>query len=255
VHQYNPVVHHGVTSSLPNVDDSAWVSPGFWKTGESQPVLPRSLTTFTAACKIMVSERQQARFLLVETWNEWHEGTQIESGQEVDPRPWGYAPGGHDYGDTFLDALPAAAGGKLRWSSANGRLVVPVLLTARELVWEPEVTAEGSSECRIPAEDIRVGRQIVAPAAGSLTIAVRARSVAVNPSRWPQWPEALIYVDQKLAGRRATGPVSSLLAPVSADVGPGVHTVEIGMDILEGAAWSLFISSIDLQWTGPPVSP
>jgi hypothetical protein len=255
VHRYNPVVHHGSTSSLPNVDDSAWVSPGFWAIGQSQPVLSRSLAAFASACEAMVSERQRARFLLVETWNEWHEGTQIESGQEVDPRTLSYRPAGYDYGNTFLDALPAAAGGKLRWSSANGRPVVPVLLTARDLVWESQVTAEGNSECRIPGEDVRVGRQIVAPDAGVLTIATRARSVAVISSRVARWPEVLIYVDQMLVGRRTVGPLSSLLAKVSVALPRGVHTVEIGVDVPDGTVWNLILTSLDLQWAGLQVSP
>jgi len=255
VHQYNPVVYHGVTNSLPNVDDSAWVSPGFWKVGDSQPALPRSLAAFTSACNAVVSDRQRVRFILVETWNEWHEGTQIESGQQVDPNPLGYRPDGYDYGTTFIDTLATAAGGRLHWSSANGRPVVPTLLTARKLVWEPQVVAEGSSECRIPGEDIRVGRQVMVPDAGSLTIAVRARASVVNPPRIVKWPEALIYVDQVLAGRRTVSSTSSLLATASAAVRPGVHTVEIGMDILDGVAWNLIVTSMGLQLTRQQVTP
>ncbi len=255
VHQYNPVIYHGATNSLPKVDDSAWVSPGFWKVGEDQPLLPRSLAAFTSACNAAVSDRQRVRFILVETWNEWHEGTQIESGQEVDSRGPSYWPGGYDYGDNFIDAVATAAGGKLHWSSANGRPVVPVLLTAGQLIWEPSVVAEGTSECRIPAEDIRVGRQVMTPEAGALGITVRARSTVVTASRSAKWPEALIYVDHVLVGRRAVSSSSSLLEKVSVDVRKGLHTVEIAMDVLDGAVRSLIVTSMDLQWKQQPASP
>jgi hypothetical protein len=56
------------------------VSPGFWRKGEAAPQLARSVSAFDAAVKAMKASGDQ--FELVTTWNEWIEGTAIESAQE-----------------------------------------------------------------------------------------------------------------------------------------------------------------------------
>jgi Glycosyl hydrolase family 99 len=60
---------------------SAFVSPGFWKYDESVRLPPANATVFENA----VSKLKQAQvtWKLVETWNEWGEGTGIEPAQQI----------------------------------------------------------------------------------------------------------------------------------------------------------------------------
>ena len=60
---------------------SAFVSPGFWKSDESIRLPPANATVFENA----VSKLKQAQvtWKLVETWNEWGEGTGIEPAQQI----------------------------------------------------------------------------------------------------------------------------------------------------------------------------
>ncbi len=73
-HEYAPANRTAVTPW------SYAVSPGFWKTGESAPRLTRSVSAFDAAVASMTASK--AQFELVTTWNEWIEGTSVESAQE-----------------------------------------------------------------------------------------------------------------------------------------------------------------------------
>jgi hypothetical protein len=73
---------------------SFYVSAGFWKY-EEQPRLTRSLAEFETAVAAMKGSR--AKWLLVETWNEFHEGTQVEPAQEII----------HDHAGTFVPAAPS----------------------------------------------------------------------------------------------------------------------------------------------------
>jgi hypothetical protein len=209
--------------------------------------MPRSLAAFTAACQEAVSCREQFRFFLVETWNEWHEGTQIESGQEIDPDPTGYRPAGYDYGNDFIDVVAQAAAQTRGWSSAVHRPTVPVLLGANDLIWEPGVVAEGPSECRIPAENVRVGRQVLVPADGTLTLYIRARARGDNLPRTWEWPAILIYLDHTLVARGKVPSSSSLLLKATTEAKKGRHTLEIGMDVVDAAAWSLILTSLDVR--------
>ncbi len=190
--------------------------------------------------------------MLIETWNEWHEGTQIEPGQAIDPNPAGYKPSGPDYGYEYIDAITPAAREQPLWASAGACPVVPVVLRADALIWEPAVVAEKNSECRIPAENVRVGRQVFVPASGTLTLTLRARASVANQPQQPEWPEALVYVDHEIVARlKVSSSSSSLALKKTAEAQRGVHTVEIGMDILDGRAWSLIVASLELQLTAP----
>ena len=87
-HQYGPAVaasSHGRFSFA--------ISPGFWKVGESQR-LDRDLTRWRQNIRDMIASG--ATFQLITTFNEWGEGTAVESAQE-----WASASG---YG-AYLDAL------------------------------------------------------------------------------------------------------------------------------------------------------
>jgi hypothetical protein len=77
--------------------DSFSISPGFWHSGEARPRLPRDLGRFRNDVRRMAASR--ARWQLVTTFNEWGEGTAVESAREWE------SPSG--YGD-YLDALHAA---------------------------------------------------------------------------------------------------------------------------------------------------
>jgi glycosyl hydrolase family 99 len=92
-HQYAPAVAEDNQAPY-----SYTVSPGFYKYGEAVR-LPRSLPTFTQSVKNMVASK--AQFQLVTTFNEWGEGTSVESATE-----WATT-GGHG---TYLDALHGVLG-------------------------------------------------------------------------------------------------------------------------------------------------
>ncbi|HEY3345570.1 MAG TPA: hypothetical protein VGJ97_11620 [Anaerolineaceae bacterium] len=88
-HQYDPAVASDQQGAL-----STTISPGFWLMGN--PVrLARSLTQWNADVRAMVAATQ-VKFQLITTFNEWGEGTAVESAQE-----WA-SPSG--YGQ-YLDAL------------------------------------------------------------------------------------------------------------------------------------------------------
>ncbi|HSB02550.1 MAG TPA: DNRLRE domain-containing protein [Anaerolineales bacterium] len=87
-HQYSPAVAADSQQGY-----SYAISPGFWKKGSSV-VLARNLTRWGQNVKDMVASG--APFQLVTTFNEWGEGTAVESAQE-----WASSSG---YG-AYLDAL------------------------------------------------------------------------------------------------------------------------------------------------------
>lgn len=76
------------------------ISPGFFKATEAAPRLPRDPSAWGAAVKDMVASR--ARFQLVTTFNEWGEGTAVESA-----RQWQTASGYGAYLDALHNLLPA----------------------------------------------------------------------------------------------------------------------------------------------------
>lgn len=88
-HQYAP--------SSPTKDQKGYsftISPGFWKKGEPSARLARDLSVWESSIKAMVASG--ATWQLVTTFNEWGEGTAVESAQEW-ASPSGYG--------SFLDVL------------------------------------------------------------------------------------------------------------------------------------------------------
>lgn len=83
-HQYGPAERTDQQGS-----HSFTISPGFWKANEATPRLPRDLTAWKTAIQEMVASG--AHWQLISTWNEWGEGTAIESATE--------------WGASYLDAL------------------------------------------------------------------------------------------------------------------------------------------------------
>ena len=83
---------------------SGFVSPGFWKLwkGDYPPVLKRDPADFKRALKELVNSNVQIK--TIQTWNEWHEGTQIEPGQKVVSIGGRYYPL-ESYGSLYVDML------------------------------------------------------------------------------------------------------------------------------------------------------
>ncbi len=100
-HQYAPALRFDVHAPY-----SAFVSPGFWLDDGSLPRLPRDLTAFSAAVQSLVFSN--VTWKLLETWNEWGEGTAVEPGQQVILDTAGREvidPNGVPFGNTYVDVL------------------------------------------------------------------------------------------------------------------------------------------------------
>jgi hypothetical protein len=74
-HQYSPAVATDRQSGY-----SYAISPGFWKKGEPTPRLVRNLVTWNSSVQSMVTAGDP--WQLVTTFNEWGEGTSVESAVE-----------------------------------------------------------------------------------------------------------------------------------------------------------------------------
>ena len=85
-----------------------YASPGYWIYNESAPRLSRNPTEFANALRSL--RESNVHFALIETWNDWNEGTQIEPGIDLLT--------GEGYGDLYVNLtrqimkenLDAAAG-------------------------------------------------------------------------------------------------------------------------------------------------
>ena len=93
-HHYEPATP--VYSAAP---DSVMISPGFDSRQEGAPRLARDLGRWKQDIAAMVASN--AEWQLVETFNEWAEGTAVESAQE-----WATPSGYGAYLDALHDALP-----------------------------------------------------------------------------------------------------------------------------------------------------
>jgi acid phosphatase type 7 len=83
----------------------SYVSPGFWKDGQSVR-LPRDLGAFETAVKSMVAS--SSTWKLTQTWNEWGEGTSVEPGEQVIQTTTGDAivdPSGQPFKNAYIDIL------------------------------------------------------------------------------------------------------------------------------------------------------
>jgi phosphoesterase family protein/glycosyl hydrolase family 99 len=76
-HQYGPA---SATADMSPY--SYTISPGFWKKGESSPRLTRDMGRWTN--QVAQMSASNARFQLITTFNEWGEGTAVESASEWD---------------------------------------------------------------------------------------------------------------------------------------------------------------------------
>ena len=83
--------------------DSFTISPGFWLAGKSQPRLVRDLDTWNTAIQAMIASG--SNFQLITTFNEWGEGSAVESAQE-----WESTSGHGSYLDALhYDGVPPSA--------------------------------------------------------------------------------------------------------------------------------------------------
>ena len=105
-HQYAPAAAGGERERR----HSYTISPGFWKSDEIAPRLVRNLARWRADIRAM--RRSHAQFELVTTFNEWGEGTAVESA-------WQWRSPSH-YG-LYLDALHDVLAPKHRSAGGNWR--------------------------------------------------------------------------------------------------------------------------------------
>jgi hypothetical protein len=144
-HQYSPAVAE--SSHLPY---SYSISPGFFKADEPAPRLARGVARFRQSALRMA--RSRARFQLITTFNEWGEGTAVESAREWSSRS-GFgryldalraipnrlpAPGGPQPGPT-----PTTGGAAAPGAPGSGRPAPPAPSTAGPAV----VAAVGDIAC------------------------------------------------------------------------------------------------------------
>jgi len=81
---------------------SAYVSPGFWKYDDA-PIRERDSSAF--ARDLMRLRFATATFLLIETWNNWQEGNQIEPAYQVVDRGGRFVQASLSYGTTYIDLV------------------------------------------------------------------------------------------------------------------------------------------------------
>jgi len=250
VHSYHPIVYQGYTNTLPNVDDSAWISPGFWGYGNS-PVLERSLSEFASAWDNIIENNASYRFVLIETWNEWHEGTQIEPGQEIIPDPQGFKPKlDGDYGYTFIDTVAPSAVNNLHWTSAGHRESVPVRLEAEEMIWDDDskVLKESPTECRITEPDIRIGSSIFLPNSSDVIFIVRAKAVIKKTGRYLGQPELTLYLDDTGISQWEIESLSYEDYSITVPIPKGIHKVELAMtDESAGSGCDILVDFTDVN--------
>ncbi len=79
---------------------SVTISPGFWKAGEKEPRLSRDLKSWQKNVARMV--RSGVPFHLITTFNEWGEGTGIESAEGFESKS-----GNGDYADILRSTKPS----------------------------------------------------------------------------------------------------------------------------------------------------
>lgn len=98
------------------------ISPGFWRIDEAAPRLERDLARFSQGIRNMIASQEP--WQLITTFNEWGEGTSVESANE-----WGedYLTALHNDGQVptavtlhAIHAVKTRAGVQLRWRTTSG---------------------------------------------------------------------------------------------------------------------------------------
>jgi hypothetical protein len=117
-HEYAPANRSGNYSTY-----SSFISPGFWKIGSSVQ-LTRNLTEFDAAAATMAAAN--TKWKLVQTWNEWGEGTSVEPGVQVQQTTSGtasLATNGAPFEDKYIQVLSQRLPALQAGTGANGAQV------------------------------------------------------------------------------------------------------------------------------------
>jgi hypothetical protein len=211
------------------------------------------LSEFQSAWNNIVANRDSYRFIFIETWNEWHEGTQIEPGQEIVPDPSGYYSAGYDYGYDFIDVIWPAAINELHWKSSGHRAVAPVRLEAETMIWEEGALAESPSKCKIPEGDIRIGSSIFVPHSNEVTFTVRSRANQIGRSRIR--PELVLYLDDVPSAQWEVQPITYQDYSDVVSLDKGIHKVEIGFNEPTGSDWDIIVDFVDVIFTTPQPAP
>jgi hypothetical protein len=133
-HQYAPA-----TATQSHAPDSYAVSPGFWLRTETSPRLARDLTRFDSDIAAMVASN--ARFQLVTTFNEWGEGTSVESATQ-----WSAASGRGAYLDVLHKRLAAGSTGTPT-ASVTSTSTPTRTPTSTPAVGDPVIAAAGDIAC------------------------------------------------------------------------------------------------------------
>ena len=97
-----PDAWHQYSAALPEYDllpDSYMIAPGFDERSEAEPRLPRDVTRWRADVTAMLASN--ARWQLVLSFNEWPEGTSVESARE-----WATPSGYGAYVDVLHELVP-----------------------------------------------------------------------------------------------------------------------------------------------------
>jgi hypothetical protein len=82
---------------------SAFASPGYWRYDEQRPRLERDVPEFAMALTRLYYE--PVIFLLIESWNNWLEGSQVEPAFKVDRMGNVYAQSSASYGMVYIDMI------------------------------------------------------------------------------------------------------------------------------------------------------
>jgi hypothetical protein len=133
-HQYGPAVP--ASSHLPY---SVTVSPGFFKATEPAPRLARDLARFERDVQAMAAS--SAQFHLVTTFNEWGEGTAVESSTS-----WPSSSGYGQYLDVLHRVGAAAAPGTTATPGTTAPQSTPAATTASGAA-DPVIAAVGDIAC------------------------------------------------------------------------------------------------------------
>ena len=153
-HQYGPAVAVSSQSGYYYA-----ISPGFWRADQAVR-LPRDLARFQQGVRDMVASN--APWQLVTTFNEWGEGTAVESAQE-----WATASGRGAYLDALHDVIGSAGGAPpppppptpdtIPHSTPTGLTVTGTTGTGASLAWNASSDNVGVTGYRVYEGATRVG--------------------------------------------------------------------------------------------------
>ncbi|UCD28707.1 MAG: hypothetical protein JSV03_16790, partial [Planctomycetota bacterium] len=224
-HSYSPASRYTLTNLPASGDNSVSLSPGFWEHSRL-PSLTRSLSGYTSAWNYIVANRSDSRFKVIETWNEWPEGTQIEPGQEIDNSTTPFTPTGYDYDYDFIDAVAPQANALLRWQSSGHRRDAPGLFEAEDMVWELGTSAVGDSEWRISDEGTRIGSSMFfTNSASEVWLITRARADQIGSEA--DWPNLTIYWDDTIVDQYVVNVLSHKNYQSILSATDGIHKLEL----------------------------